>query len=99
METRFGDRVLPFADPHGLRVALVESARRPRRQFTPWDGGPVPGERQIRGLYGAQTLGTRRSEATASFLTDVLGFERLAAEGGWTRYGFPDAGRHRGYSR
>jgi glyoxalase family protein len=88
METRFGDRVLPFVDPHSLRVALVESARRSRRQFTPWDGGPVPGELQVRGLYGAQ-IWERNAEATASFLTDVLGFERLGAEGAWSRYGFP----------
>ena len=40
-------------DPHGLRVALVET-RRPRRPFTPWDGSPVPVERQIRGLYSAR---------------------------------------------
>ena len=26
-EDRFGDKALPFADPHGLRVALVESGR------------------------------------------------------------------------
>src|SRR3979490_3049238 len=25
VESRFGDAVLPFVDPHGLRVALVES--------------------------------------------------------------------------
>ena len=40
IETRFGERVLPVVDPHGLRVELVEAAT-PRRQFTPWDGGPV----------------------------------------------------------
>ena len=27
VETRFGDTVLPLVDPHGLRLALVESAR------------------------------------------------------------------------
>jgi glyoxalase family protein len=89
-ETRFGDRVLPFVDPHGLKVALVEPARRLPREFTPWDESPVPGERQIRGVFGAQ-MWEREASPTVNFLTSVLGFERLADEGGWTRYGFPDA--------
>jgi glyoxalase family protein len=104
IETRFGDRVLALEDPHGLRIALVESAARSQRRFTAWDGGPVPPERQIRGLYGAQ-IWERTAATTAGFLTEVLGFTRLASEKGWTRYGFehsagivdvrdaPDAGR------
>src|SRR3954451_23879275 len=47
-ETRFGDRVLPVTDPHGLRLALTESARPQPRPFAPWDGSPIPVERQIR---------------------------------------------------
>src|SRR6476659_4950467 len=88
VETRFGRKVLAFDDPHGLHVALVEAAD--RRAFTPWDGGPVPGERQIRGLFGAQ-LWERDAAATGTFLTSVLGFQHLGQENGWTRYGFPDA--------
>jgi len=90
IERRFGDRVLPLVDPHGLRVALVEAARNPRHAFTPYDDSPVPAERQVRGLYGAR-LWERRSEPTASFLTETLGFQRLATEDEWTRYGFTDA--------
>src|SRR5215831_169261 len=52
VESRFGQRVVAFSDPHGLRVALVEAAS--GRAFTAWEGGPVPPERQVRGLYGAQ---------------------------------------------
>jgi glyoxalase family protein len=89
-EQRFGDTVLPMTDPHGLRVALVESARGIARPSTPWDGGPVPGEHQIRGLYGAQ-IWERETAPSAEFLTRVLGFQRLAEENGWTRYGFADA--------
>jgi glyoxalase family protein len=84
-ETRFGDRVLPLSDPHGLKVALVE--RPAGRAFTPWDASPVPHERQIRGLFGAQ-LWEHEAAPTTNFLTGVLGFERLASENGWTRYGF-----------
>jgi glyoxalase family protein len=90
MESRFGQRVIAFDDPHGLHLALVEAPDGPARRFTPWDGGPVAGEHQIRGLFGAQ-LWERDAAATASFLTTVLGFTALASENGWTRYGFPDA--------
>jgi glyoxalase family protein len=90
IEQRFADRVLPLVDPHGLRLALVEPARLARTAFTPWDESPVPGERQVRGLHGAR-LWEQRGEPTAAFLTGILGFERLANEGVWTRYGFADA--------
>ena len=87
VETRFGDRVQTLVDPHGMRLSLVESASAAPRPFTPWDGGPVPGERQIRGLYGAQ-LWERRLAPSTDFLTGALGFELLGSENGWTRYGF-----------
>jgi glyoxalase family protein len=90
IEARFGDRVLPFVDPHGLRVALVEAGRNARTEFTPWDLSPVPAERQVRGLYGAQ-LWERDADATAKFLTTVLGFTALGSERGWTRFGFDRA--------
>jgi glyoxalase family protein len=89
IETRFGERVLPLTDPHGLRLALVETAGA-RRPFTPWDGSPVDAERQVRGLHHGR-LWERNEATTAQFLTTVLGFERLGSEDGWTRYGFKDA--------
>lgn len=88
VENRFGDKVLPLADPHGLRLALVESSS--GRPFAPWDGSPIPVDHQIRGLHGAQ-LWEKNEATTAAFLTDVLGFQRLGSENGWTRYGFADA--------
>jgi glyoxalase family protein len=87
--TRFDERVLPVTDPHGLRVSLVEAAT-PRRQFTPWDGGPVEPRYQIRGLHGAR-LWERELAPTTTFLTGALGFEALGTDDGWTRYGFKDA--------
>jgi glyoxalase family protein len=50
----------------------------------------VPAERQVRGLYGAQ-IWEREATPTTAFLTSVMGFERLGAERGWTRYGFAGA--------
>jgi glyoxalase family protein len=85
VQSRFGQPVLAFSDPHGLNVALMEAP--PGRPFTPWDGSPVAPEWQIRGLQGAR-LWERDASATKQFLTTVLGFEELATESGWTRFGF-----------
>ena len=80
---RFGERVLTFADPHGLRLALVETAD--PRDFAPWADSPVPEARQIRGLHAVRltepTLGP-----TVRFLTRALGFELTAEDAGWQRY-------------
>ncbi|MDQ3928841.1 MAG: VOC family protein, partial [Chloroflexota bacterium] len=59
--------------------------------FTPWDGSPIPVERQIRGLHAAR-LWERSLDRTASFITSALGFERLAEEVGWVRYGVRGGG-------
>ena len=62
VETRFGQRVLPLADRHGLRIALTESENSLAtaepvqgggglgRPFTPWERSPIPVEHQIRAL-------------------------------------------------
>ncbi len=50
----------------------------------------MPVERQVRGLYGAR-LWERDQAATASFIESSMGFEKLGAEDGWTRYGFRNA--------
>jgi glyoxalase family protein len=89
VESRFGERVLPFADPHGLRVALVESESAMRRAFEPWDGSPIGVAQQIRGLEGARML-ERELSATTQFLTKVLGFSLVREERGWHRYGVHD---------
>jgi glyoxalase family protein len=73
-----------------LRVALVEPARGATRPFAPWDHSTVPAEQQVRGLYGAQ-IWERDLAPTSEFLTNVLGFRKLAQQGEWTRYGFESA--------
>jgi glyoxalase family protein len=90
VESRFGDKVLPLVDPHGLRLALTERAAPRPRPFASWAGSPVPEARQIRGLYGAQ-LWERELAPTAAFLTGALGFREIGTERGWTRYGFDTA--------
>ena len=82
-EVRFGERVLPFSDPHGLQVALVET--RDTREFTPWDKSPVPEEKQILGLHSVRVW-ERDLADSAAFLTEVLGFTAAGKEDSWHRF-------------
>jgi glyoxalase family protein len=86
IERRFGDRALPFTDPHGLRLALVERSDALTRTFAPWDHGPVAVDQQVRGLEGARIL-ERDAAETAQFAQHVLGFRRIGTESGWERHG------------
>ncbi len=83
-ETRFGEHVLPFEDPHGLHLALVETDD--ERAFTPWERSGVPPEHQMRGMHAVR-LWERVLEPTEALLTEVMGFEKVGEEEGWHRYG------------
>lgn len=85
-DVRFGEHVLPLLDPHGMRVALVESASSLERTFTPWSESPVPPVHQIRGLECAR-LSEASLTPTTSFLEVAMGFRLLGQENGWLRYG------------
>ncbi len=82
-ERRFGELALPFTDPHGMRLALVETAE---REAVPWAGSPVPPAQQIRGLHAARVLVSRLAP-TAAFLEGVLGLKLVGVKAGWHRYG------------
>jgi len=84
IETRFGEKVLPFKDPHGLQLALVETDS--ERQFVPWKESAVPPEHQLRGMHAVR-LCARDLKPTETLLTQVMGFAYLGAEDGWHRYG------------
>ncbi|MFZ1218255.1 MAG: ring-cleaving dioxygenase [Chthoniobacterales bacterium] len=88
-ETRFGRQALPFKDPHGLSVAVVESEDSLRRPFTPWEGSPIPVGHQIRGLESARLV-ERDLVRTTSFLSNAMDFVHLGTESGWHRYGVGD---------
>jgi len=89
VESRRGDRALPFMDPHGQRVALIETSD--TREFTAWPKSPVPREKQILGLHAVRMWEQDRA-ATAAFLTDVMGFRAAGEEDGWHRYGVAGGG-------
>jgi glyoxalase family protein len=94
IRTRFGEKVLPFSDPHGMRLALLESKPYPGFVFSPWEKSPVPSDRQINSLAGVRLV-ERSESTTGDFLNNVLGFSSKESESGWTRYilGKGDAGQ------
>lgn len=81
--TRFGEPTVPFRDPDGLDLALVGIDE--DRGFSPWEGSPVPAERQIRGVHAVR-IREADPAPTVRLLEDVMGFERVAADGGWERW-------------
>jgi glyoxalase family protein len=83
LEKRFGESVLTFTDPDGMRFALVGLAG--AETETGWDGGGIPAEDAIRGFHGV-TLLLDTAAPTAAILIDVLGFREVAREGALARY-------------
>lgn len=82
-EKRFGETVLPFRDPDGMRLAL---AAVPGIGDEPgWTGGEVPAEHAIRGFHGVSLL-LKEEAPTSTILTDVFGFTRTGQEGSVVRF-------------
>jgi len=75
IQTRGADGllVLPFRDPEGQRLELVDDAG--QLESTPWRRSPVPVEMAIHGFFAVR-LTLRDLEPSARFLTEVLGFRR-----------------------
>lgn len=82
-EKRFGETVIAFKDPDGMRLALA--AMPGIEHEGAWNNGGVPAEHAIRGFYGASLL-VAKAAPTGAILTDVLGFTEIAREGSVVRY-------------
>ncbi len=65
--------ILPFRDPEGQRLELVDDGG--KLVSTPWRKSPIPVERAIHGFYAVR-LTLRSLEPSKGFLTGVLGFRR-----------------------
>src|SRR5258705_11257532 len=74
----FGESVLSFVDPDGMRLALVGVAGAEEEKH--WGEAGIPAECAIRGLHGVSLL-LDAAAPTAAILTDVLGFTQAAARG------------------
>jgi glyoxalase family protein len=81
-EERFGETVLSFPDPDGLRIELV-AAGEDRREG--WADGPVPAEQSVRGFHHV-TLVVADPSRTATLMTDTLGFRQTGEAEDRTRY-------------
>jgi glyoxalase family protein len=88
VQKRFGEDVLSFADPDGMRVELIESPSVvPVRH---WEDGPIPQSRALLGFHSV-TLWVDRVEPTVELLTHHMGYTAKEQEG--QRYRFAgDAG-------
>jgi catechol 2,3-dioxygenase-like lactoylglutathione lyase family enzyme len=80
--TRFGEQVLGFTDPDGLRLEIVASGS---PGGIAWPAGPVPVEQAIRGFHSI-TLSEEGYETTASLLTDSMGFKSQGSDGDRFRF-------------
>ena len=83
IEQRFGETVLSFKDPDGMRLALVAV---PGIEGEPaWAQDDIPAEHAIRGFHSVSLL-LEDSAPTGAILTDVFGFTEVGREGTVTRY-------------
>ena len=71
-----GPLVLPFRDPEGQRLELVDDSG--KLQNEPWRKSPIPVEKSIHGFTSVR-LTHRNLEPSARFLTEALGFQRTGS--------------------
>jgi glyoxalase family protein len=83
---RFGETVLSFRDPDGMRLALIGL---PGIEAEPgWESEEIPAEVAIRGFHSVSLM-LEDSAATGAILSDVFGFAEAAREEGVTRFQAP----------
>jgi glyoxalase family protein len=80
---RFDEQMFSFYDPDGLQIDMV--AHRDTGMYPARSAGPIPPAYAIRGIYGV-TLLEANHEHTHTFLTEVLSFRLVKAEGNRFRY-------------
>jgi glyoxalase family protein len=82
-EKRFGETVIRFTDPDGMRLALV--AVKGADALPGWSDGPVPAAHSVRGFHSV-TLMVGAGEPTAAVLTGAFGFRAGPRDGNLQRY-------------
>ncbi len=80
---RFGETVIAFKDPDGMRLALVGVPG--LESEAAWTAGDIPAEAAIRGFHGVSLL-LADAEATGAILTGVLGFAETGRDGSTIRF-------------
>ena len=82
IDQQFGEQILRFEDPDGLRIQLVEASADNR---APWETSDIKKDVAIKGFHSI-VLTLRNIKPTASILTDIFGYKLLKQEG--NRYRF-----------
>ncbi len=80
---QFGERKLPFQDPDGLKLSLIETEHKDDRKG--FKTAEVKANAAIKGFH-AVTLSLNNNAATAEILTEVFGYKKVKSEGNLTRY-------------
>jgi glyoxalase family protein len=80
---RFGEVVLPFEDPDGLKLSLVIPASADSREG--WSGGDIETSNALKGFHSI-TLTLRDVMPTAAILTGIFGYTLMGQEGNTYRY-------------
>jgi catechol 2,3-dioxygenase-like lactoylglutathione lyase family enzyme len=82
---RFGERVLGFTDPDGMKLEIVSALEAVEPKGLPWVNGPVPVEYAIRGFHSV-TVSEEGYENTSKLLMEVMGFKSVGSEQNRFRY-------------
>lgn len=80
---KFGERKLPFQDPDGLKLSLIETDHTDERKG--FETAEVKANVALKGFHTV-TLSLNNNAATAEILTEVFGYKKVKSEGNLTRY-------------
>ena len=79
----FGEKHLPFQDPDGLWLSLIETKKPDDRKG--WETAEIKSDAALKGFHTV-TLTLNNKKATAEILTEVFGYEQQEQDGNITRY-------------
>ncbi|QNA45881.1 ring-cleaving dioxygenase [Lacibacter sediminis] len=79
----FGEKMLPFEDPDGLKINFIESKSADNRK--PWETAEVKASHATRGFHSI-VLTVKNITTTAEILTGVFGYAFSKQEGNSYRY-------------
>jgi glyoxalase family protein len=86
---RFGEEVIRLVDTDGMLLELV--ATRSGDEVQPWIEGPVPAKHSIRGFHSVSAA-VESHQATATLLTETLGYRLEQEMGNRFRFAAPGGG-------
>lgn len=80
---RFGEKQLPFQDPDGLWISLIETKKPDSRKG--WETADIKADMALKGFHTV-TLTLNNIKATAAVLTEVFDYKLVGQDGDIFRY-------------